>query len=53
MVTDATTRIRQLARQPYPDHPSRPANGRPIATGVIEATCRHLTQDRTGTTGTR
>jgi hypothetical protein len=42
------------AKQPYLDYPAALANGWPIATGVIEGTCRHLpVNDRMGITGAR
>jgi hypothetical protein len=40
-------------KQPYLDCPRALASGWPIATGVIEGACRHLTGDRTGITGAR
>ena len=41
------------AKQPCLDYPAAPANGWPIATGVIEGACRHLAQDRMAITGAR
>lgn len=40
-------------KAPYLDYPSALAKGRPIATGVIEGTCRFLVKDRMGITGAR
>jgi hypothetical protein len=37
----------------FMDYPAFLAAGLPIATGVIEGTCRHLVQDRLGITGAR
>ncbi|MDQ3575173.1 MAG: ISKra4 family transposase [Actinomycetota bacterium] len=37
----------------YLDYPTALANGWPIATGVIEGTCRHLVKDRMDITGAR
>jgi hypothetical protein len=37
----------------FMDYPLFLAAGLPIATGVIEGTCRHLVQDRMGITGAR
>jgi hypothetical protein len=37
----------------FMDYPAFLAAGLPIATGVIEGTCRHLVQDRMGITGAR
>ena len=34
-----------LAKRPYLDYPTALTNGWPIATGVIEGTCRHLAPD--------
>jgi hypothetical protein len=38
---------------PYLDYDKALANGLPIATGVIEGTCRHLVEDRMNLTGAR
>jgi hypothetical protein len=40
-------------KAPYLDYPTALANGRPIATGVIEGACRHLVKDRMDITGAR
>ena len=42
-----------LAKRPYLDYPTALTNGWPIATGVIEGTCRHLVKDRMDITGAR
>ena len=41
------------AKAPYLDYPTALAEGRPILTGVIEGTCRHLVKDRMDITGAR
>jgi len=41
------------AKAPYLDYPATLAAGWPIATGVIEAACRHLVKDRMDITGAR
>jgi len=38
---------------PYLDYDKALADGLPIATGVIEGTCRHLVEDRMNLTGAR
>jgi hypothetical protein len=46
--------IRYLqAKEPCLDYPAALARGWPIATGVIEGACRHITGDRLGITGDR
>jgi hypothetical protein len=40
-------------KRAYLDYPTALASGWPIATGVIEGTCRHLVQDRLGIAGAR
>ena len=40
-------------KAPYLDYPTALANGWPIATGVIEGTCRYLVADRMDITGAR
>jgi hypothetical protein len=46
--------IRYLqAKEPCLDYPAALARGWPIATGVIEGACRHITGDRLGITGAR
>lgn len=40
-------------KAPYLDYPSALADGRPIATGVIEGACRHIVADRLDITGAR
>jgi len=42
-----------LAKRAYLDYPTALVNGWPIATGVIEGTCRHLVKDRMDITGAR
>ena len=42
-----------LHKQPHLDYPSALRQGWPIATGVIEGTCRHLVKDRMDVTGAR
>jgi hypothetical protein len=42
-----------LAKAPYLDYPTALAQGWPIATGVIEAACRHIVKDRLDITGAR
>lgn len=42
-----------LAKRPYLDYPTALAKGWPIATGVIEAACRYLINDRMDVTGAR
>jgi hypothetical protein len=42
-----------LAKRAYLDYPTALSNGWPIATGVIEGTCRHLVKDRMDITGAR
>ena len=42
-----------LAKRPYLDYPTALQHGWPIATGVIEGTCRHLVKDRMDITGAR
>ena len=39
--------------KPYLDYPTALAAGWPIATGIIEGTCRHLVRDRFDITGAR
>ena len=48
-------RSRQLPHQqsPIPRLPHRPAQGWPIATGIIEGACRHIVKDRMDITGAR
>jgi hypothetical protein len=41
------------AKKPYLDYATALAQGRPIATGVIEGACRHLVKDRMDITGAR
>ena len=41
------------AKKPYRDYATALAQGRPIATGVIEGACRHLVKDRMDITGAR
>ncbi len=38
---------------PYLDYATAPANGWPIATGIVEGACRHLIKDRMDITGAR
>jgi hypothetical protein len=40
-------------KAPYLDYPTALAEGWPIASGVIEGTCRHLVADRMDITGAR
>jgi hypothetical protein len=40
-------------KAPYLDYPTALARGWPIATGVIEGSCRYAVQDRLGVTGAR
>lgn len=49
--TDAATYLTNKA--PYLDYPTALARGWPIATGVIEGSCRYAVQDRLGVTGAR
>jgi len=42
-----------LNKKAYLDYPTALARGWPIATGVIEAACRHLVKDRMDRTGAR
>lgn len=42
-----------LSKKAYLDYPTTLAEGRPIATGVIEGACRHLVRDRMEVTGAR
>lgn len=50
----ADVAARYLTRKAaYLDYPTALANGWPIATGVIEGTCRHLVKDRMDLTGAR
>jgi antitoxin (DNA-binding transcriptional repressor) of toxin-antitoxin stability system len=48
---DAATYLTNKA--PYLDYPTALSRGWPIATGVIEGSCRYAVQDRLGATGTR
>jgi hypothetical protein len=41
------------AKEPYLDYPRALASGWPIATGIIEGACRHITGDRLGIAGAR
>lgn len=40
-------------KAPYLDYPTALSNGWPIATGVIEGSCRHIVRDRFDITGAR
>ena len=45
--TGAETRaVCPASKARHRDYPTAPGNGWPIATGVIDGTCRHLVKDR-------
>ena len=46
-----TTATYLIDKKPYLDYPTALAAGWPIATGIIEGTCRHLVKDRMDITG--